>query len=163
MVRREPARRNDTVNMGMKEQVLPPGVQDRNDANLGSQVLRIRCDFQQRLCAGGVQQIVKQARVLQSQHIQLVRYREDNVEVAGAKKFAFSSRQPALASLCLTLGAVPVSTRVVRDDLITAALASIAMPAEGSGATALNGPKSFELLKIKARSIPLQEAIALRA
>ena len=36
------------------------------------------------------------------------------------------------------------------------------MPAEGSGATALNSPKGFELLKVKARSIALQEAIALR-
>src|SRR6476620_8014637 len=36
------------------------------------------------------------------------------------------------------------------------------MPAEGSGATAQDGPKSFELLKVKARSIPLQKAIALR-
>ena len=37
------------------------------------------------------------------------------------------------------------------------------MPAEGSGATAQDRPKSFELLKVKARSIPLQKAIALRA
>jgi hypothetical protein len=37
------------------------------------------------------------------------------------------------------------------------------MPAEGSGATALDGPKGFELLKAKGRSIPLQKAIALHA
>ena len=37
------------------------------------------------------------------------------------------------------------------------------MPTEGSGATALNGTKRFELLKVKARSIPIQEAIAVRA
>jgi hypothetical protein len=37
------------------------------------------------------------------------------------------------------------------------------MPTEGSSATALNGTKSFELLKIKARSIPIQEAIAVHA
>jgi hypothetical protein len=55
-----------------------------------------------------------------------------------------------------------IATRVVGDGLITATLASIAMPAEGSGATALNGPKGFELLKVKARSIPLQETIAVR-
>jgi hypothetical protein len=36
------------------------------------------------------------------------------------------------------------------------------MPAQGSSATALNGTKGFELLKVKARSIPLQEAIAMR-
>ena len=35
------------------------------------------------------------------------------------------------------------------------------MSAQGSGAAALNGTKGFELLKVEARSIPLQEAIAL--
>jgi hypothetical protein len=37
------------------------------------------------------------------------------------------------------------------------------MSAEGSGATALNGTKGFELLKAKVRSIPIQESIAVRA
>ena len=36
------------------------------------------------------------------------------------------------------------------------------MATQGSGAAAQNGTKSFELLKAKTRSIPLQEAIALR-
>jgi hypothetical protein len=36
------------------------------------------------------------------------------------------------------------------------------MAAEGSGAAALNGPKGFELLKTKARSVPIQKAITLR-
>jgi hypothetical protein len=35
------------------------------------------------------------------------------------------------------------------------------MPAESGSAAALNGTKGFELLIIKARSIPIQEAIAL--
>src|SRR5208337_1880381 len=37
------------------------------------------------------------------------------------------------------------------------------MATQGSGAAAQNGTKGFELLKAKARSIPIQEAIALRA
>jgi hypothetical protein len=37
------------------------------------------------------------------------------------------------------------------------------MPTEGGSATALNGTKGFELLKIKARSISVQKAIALHA
>jgi hypothetical protein len=37
------------------------------------------------------------------------------------------------------------------------------MAAEGSGAAALNGPKGFELLKTKTRSVPIQKAITLRA
>jgi len=37
------------------------------------------------------------------------------------------------------------------------------MATKGSGAAALNGSKGFELLKAEARSIPIQEAIAVRA
>jgi hypothetical protein len=118
----------------MQEQVLSPGMQNANHSNLRSQVLGIGCDFEQGLCAGGEQQIVKQARVLQSQDIQLVRHGKDHVKVAGVEEFAFSCRQPALASLGLTLRAVPISARVVGDGLITATGASISMPAEGSGA-----------------------------
>ncbi len=84
------------------------------------------------------------------------------MEIAGVEEFAFACCQPALTRLRLPLWAVPISTRVVGDRLITATLAGIAMPAEGSCATALNGPKGFELLKVKPRSIALQEAIALR-
>jgi hypothetical protein len=31
MIQREPARGNDTVNVGMEEQILSPGVEDRDD------------------------------------------------------------------------------------------------------------------------------------
>src|SRR5712692_2350024 len=163
MIRRKPTRGNDAVNVRMQQQVLSPGVQDADHADLGSQVFLIRCDLQQSSCAGGEQQIVKQARVFQGQDIHFMRHGEHGMEIAGSQEFALAGRQPALAGLRLTLGAVPISTRVVGDGLISATLASVAMPAEGSGATALDGPKGFELLKAKARSIPLQKAIALRA
>ena len=46
MIQREPACGNDTVNVGMQEQVLSPGVEDGDDTDLGSQVLRIGCNVQ---------------------------------------------------------------------------------------------------------------------
>ena len=44
-IQREPACGNDTVNVGMQEQVLSPGVEDGDETDLGSQVLRIGCNF----------------------------------------------------------------------------------------------------------------------
>src|SRR5438445_12583267 len=44
-----------------------------------------------------------------------------------------------------------------------AARAGVPMAAQSRGATAQNGTKGFELLKAKAGSIPVQEAIAVRA
>ena len=82
---------------------------------------------------------------------------EHDMEIAGSQKFACPCGQPASASLCLALGAVAISARVVRGGLITAARALIAMATQGSGATALNGTQGFELLEVKARSGPLHK------
>src|ERR1035437_1181598 len=147
----------------MQKQVLSPGVQDADHGELGAQVFAIDSDLQQGLRAGGEQQVVEQTRVLQRQHIEFVGHSEHDMEVTGGQEFGFAGRQPALAGLGLALGAVPVSARVVRDSLMTTARAGIAMTAQRSGATAQNGTKRFELLKVKARSIAIQEAIALRA
>jgi hypothetical protein len=147
----------------MEEQVLSPSMQDADDADLGAQVFAIHGDVEQGLSTGGEQQVVEQTWVLPGQHIEFVRHSEHDVEVAGGQEFAFAGRQPALASLRLALGAVPVSARVVRDSLMTAARAGIPMTAQRSGAAAQNGAKGFELLKAKAGSIAIQEAIALHA
>src|ERR1019366_7818940 len=163
VVRRESARRNGAVYVGMEEQVLSPSVQDADHADLGAQVFAIDGDLQQGLSAGGEQQVVEQTRVFQGQHIEFVGHSEHDMKVTGGQEFAFAGRQPALARLRLALGAVPISARVVRDGLMTAARADIAMTAQRCGAAAQNGPKRFELLKAKAGSIPIQKAIALHA
>lgn len=46
---------------------------------------------------------------------------------------------------------------------MTTAQASIPVATQCCGTTALNGTKRFELLEVKAGSIPVQEAIALSA
>jgi hypothetical protein len=46
MIQREPACGNDTVDVGMQEQVLSPSVEDGDDTDLGSQVLGIGCNVQ---------------------------------------------------------------------------------------------------------------------
>ena len=70
-------------------------------------------------------------------------------------------RLPWAICPCKTLGTVPVPAGIIGDGPVTALRTGIDMTAQRSRATALNGPKSFELLKTKARAIPLQKAIAL--
>src|SRR5215469_15363416 len=72
---------------------------------------------------------------------------------------ALSAQFPAHYS---PLEKTPHNARVVGDGLIIAARALVAMSTQGRGAAALNGTKGFELLKVEARSIPIQKAIALR-
>src|ERR1035438_4332688 len=147
----------------MQKQVLSPSVQDADHADLCAQVFAIDSDLQQGLRAGGEQQVVEQTRVLQGQHVEFVGHSEHDMEVTGGQEFAFAGRQPALASLCLALGAVPVSARVVGDGLMTTARAGIAMTTQRCGAATQNGAKRFELLKAKAGSTPIQEAITVHA
>jgi hypothetical protein len=57
----------------------------------------------------------------------------------------------------------PHNAQVVRDGLMSTAQECIPVATQCCGAAALNGTKRFELLELKARSIPVQEAIALSA
>src|SRR5208337_5675644 len=163
MVRGESAGGNNTVDVGMQEQVLSPGVERADDAYLRSQVFGIGGDFEQSLSAGGEQQVVEQSWIFQGQQVKFMRHREHDVEIAGGQKFAFPCRQPAFPSLCLALGAVPVSARIVGDGLIIAARALVAMSTQGSGAAALNGTQGLELREIQARSIAVEKTLALGA
>src|SRR5262249_13012249 len=54
-------------------------------------------------------------------------------------------RQPAVACTGLTLGAVAVSTRVIRDGAMPAANAAITMAAQGGGATTRDGVQNLPL------------------
>ena len=73
---------NDAVDMGMKQQVLSPRVENPKEANLGSKMLRIACDLQQRFSDGAKQQVVQLDLVLQHDGMQVMRQCEDDVEIA---------------------------------------------------------------------------------
>ena len=45
MIRCDSSTGNNTVDVGMEQQVLSPRVEDAKEANLGSKVLRIACDL----------------------------------------------------------------------------------------------------------------------
>ena len=61
----EPAAGDDAVDVGVVLEVLPPGVQDGQEADLGPEVLRVGGDLLQGLGGGPEQQAVDHPRVLQ--------------------------------------------------------------------------------------------------
>lgn len=75
----------------------------------------------------------------------------------------FPRGKPALARLGLALGAVPITTRVVRDGLKSALRAGIEVTSERGGAAVQQGAEGLELLEIEARSIPVNKTLALHA
>src|SRR5262249_31061883 len=102
---------------------------------------------------GNEQQVIEQAWIGESKSIEFVGNAKDDMKVAGRWQFPLACGKPALACLGLTLGAMPVSTRVVRDGLMSAFGTSIEMTAEHRGAATLHGAKDFELLKAQARLV----------
>jgi hypothetical protein len=83
MVRRQSSAGNDTVDMGMEEEILSPSVQNAKEADIGAQVFRLASNFQKRLRYSPEQEVVEFDLVLEYECLQLMRQRENDVEITG--------------------------------------------------------------------------------
>ena len=154
------AGRNDAMDMRMKFELLIPGVQHAEEADLRTEMFGITCDFQKRFRTGAKQEIVDDLLILQGQWRQLARQGEDHMHVARREKLPATRREPTVASTGLTLRAVPVAARVVGDGAMSAAGAFIEMAAERGGATPLNGPQHFDVLPGDPRTASFDESVS---
>ena len=116
----ETAGGNDAVEMRMRSEVLSPGVQNAEEADLGSEVLGVGRNFKHGLSAGAEKQIVEQPWVALTERVQLVGQGKDDVEVGHDEQILFAPCEPALASLSLALGTVAVATGVIGNGLMVA-------------------------------------------
>src|SRR5271163_1120161 len=131
----ETAGGNDAVEMRMQSQVLSPGVQNAEEADLGSEVLGVGRNFKHGLSAGAEEQIVEQPWIALTERVQLVGQGKDDVEVGHAEQILFAPCQPALACLSLAFGTVAVATGVIGNGLMVATRAGIQMASQRSRAT----------------------------
>ena len=129
----------------MRLQGLSPGMQNAEEADLGTEMLGIGSDFQQGCGAGLEQEREENPLVLPDQRDQRVRHAEDQVIVAHRQQFLLAGAQPLLAGVGLALRTVAISAGVVRDGLMAAANTLIAMPAERGRAAAFDGAEHLEL------------------
>src|SRR6201993_3624234 len=104
-------------------------MQDRKEADVGSQVSRISGYLEQGFRTGAEQEVIEDFVVLQRQWGELVRQSEDNMDIGNRQKFILPSPDPLVASATLTLGAMAITAAVEGDGAIAAARALIAMPA----------------------------------
>ena len=107
--------------------------------------------------------MVKLPRVVLRQEVKFVGDSEDHVKVSGSQQFLFPGGEPAFPRLGLALWAVPVAALVIRDGLKSALGAGIEVASERGRAAVLKGSEGFELLEVEARSIPVEETLALGA
>src|ERR1700726_1473582 len=102
----ESAGGNDTVDMGVKLEFLVPGMEHAEEADLGTEMGGIARDLQQGFGAGPEQQTIDEFSVLESQHSQLRRQGEDDVDVGRGQQFTATRRDPAFPRTGLTLRAM---------------------------------------------------------
>ena len=91
-----------------------------------------------------------------------MRQGEYHVEVGDAEEFFLSCGEPALTSLCLALGTVPVPAGVIRDGLMTALQTLIDVAAQRGGAAASDRPQHTQLLLIQP-GVLIDESVTLLA
>ena len=73
----------------------------------------MRCGVEERFGSAVEQDVVNLSWVLKRQAADLGGQREHDMEIGDREEFGFALREPAGASLCLALGAVPVPARVI--------------------------------------------------
>ena len=105
-----------------------PGMQHRDEADAGAEMLGIGRDRQSSLRRGLEQQVVNNGLVLVCDVAERGRQRVHHVKVRHRQQFGLALREPFLRGSTLTLGAVPVAAGVVGDKRVRAVLATRDMP-----------------------------------
>ena len=85
-------------------EVLAPGVQDGQEADLGPEVLRIGGDLLQGLGGGAEQEAVDLPRVLQGDRTERRRERKDHVKVLDRQQLRFCASIHCAAAVAWHLG-----------------------------------------------------------
>ena len=130
----------------MVQQVLTPGMQHREETDLGTEMPWIGGDLQQCLGNGAEQQSVEQPLILEGQRRELFGHSEDHVAVRNRQQLFGSLRQPTITGRGLALGAVPVAAGVVGDYLVRAMVTLLNVPAQGSRPAGSDVAEGFPLL-----------------
>ena len=140
-------------------QSLIPGMERAEETDLRAEVTRIAGDLQQGGSTGAKQQVIDQPFILQCERSQFPWQGEDGVHVAGGQQLTLPRLEPAQAGVALTLGAVPVSARVVRDGSMSAVRALIAMSTQRGGAAACDGQQHLFVLSVDPLATALNEGL----
>jgi len=137
---------NDEVDMGMMQEVLSPGVEYTEEADLRSEMSGIARDGEQGFRGSVEQEAVKQLFVVKGDAGELAGKSEDDMKVFDRQQFFLPAAKPLGTLRVQALGAVAVAAGVVRNTRIVALVAFFNMASERGGAARLNRPHGAQLL-----------------
>lgn len=126
------------MDMRVIVEVLAPGVQHGDEADLGTQMSGISGNPVQCLCDGTKQDRVDLLLVLKGDRGDLLRQGEDDMEIANGQKVCLSGGKPIAAGLALAFWAMPVAEGIVGNADGVAVLALLDMPNQTSGTAYLD-------------------------
>ncbi len=122
-VRCQAPARDDTMEVRMVVQLLAPGMQDRQKADVSPSMLRITGESQECFGGGTEQQVIEEAGIGQRQGTERGGQRKDHVRIRHVQPLAFPGCQPGRLRGPLAFRAVPIATGVILDHLVPAVLA----------------------------------------
>ncbi len=121
------------------EQVLPPGMEYGEEADLGAQMLGIGGDDAEGLGSRMEEKIVNLAFVLESDGRDGLGQGKDHVEIFDRQEFGASSFEPLCPRQRLAFGTMPIPARVVGVARVTTEIAGFQVPPESRGPTGFDG------------------------
>ena len=137
---------HDAMQVGMKMQILTPGMQHGEEADGGAQMSGIGGDGERSLGGGLKQDGVDLSRALKRQAADLLGKSEHDVEIGNRQKLRLPFGEPLGAGRGLALGAVAIATRVEYFDAMSAPVALIEMTTQDRGPAVPNVSQRFPLL-----------------
>src|SRR5882724_1862326 len=126
------------MQMWVVQQILPPGMKDGEEADLRTEMLRVRCNGFQRFRRGAEENTVDHFLVLESDRGHFFRHGENDMKVRDVEKFGLAVFNPLSTSKGLTFWTMAITTRVERVPLMTTLIAALQVTAEGCGTAHLD-------------------------
>jgi len=140
---RQAARRDDTVDMRMETEALPPSVQYRGKAKRCAKILFVGGKFLQGFSHNPEQQTVEFSLILIDNRTQNIRHGKDDMEVADIQQIILLIVNPAFFGKRLALWTVTVPAGVVGDFDAAAAFAGVQMCTQLCGSAFLHSGQGF--------------------
>jgi hypothetical protein len=136
----------DTVEMRVMVELLAPGMEHRQAADVRPEMLRVPGDILERLRHGPKEQAIEHTRVVEAQGTEEMRQRKDDMDVGHVKHLTLPSGEPGRLGGPLALGAVAIATGVIADLFVATLVTLRRVPPKGCSPADGDGPEGAVLL-----------------
>jgi hypothetical protein len=157
------SRRQDTVEMGVMVELLAPGMEHGEPADLCAEMRGVPGDVLKRLGDRAKKEPIEQTRVLQRQGTQVVRQGKDPMDVWRVEHLALPGREPRGLGRAMAFGAAPVAARVIRLHFVPTVVALGDMSAQSGRATQRDRAQCPVLRPREGVPIALEKDVAMLA